>query len=233
MLKQFIEGCRTGNVSVVKACLADSNFDPNELTDSERSQWGRIMTTGFIEASYNGHTEVVSLLLQDSRIDVHKRHRSGWTGFMHAYWNGNRDIVSVLSECKRVDCVCGWKERLDRLCRRLSEKVMRDDHAQWSLSEMWKNLNRIGMGVFIRGWKGGNERMKEVWIYGDREREEENNRSSEMVLKKETEWRRVSDYILEEDITSVLILCHYAERIRIALRYLRNGKGRVSEMESV
>ena len=72
MLKQFMEGCRTGNVSEVKACLADSNFDPNELTDSERPRWGRVMSTGFIEACYNGHTEIVRLLLEDSRIDVNK-----------------------------------------------------------------------------------------------------------------------------------------------------------------
>ena len=104
-----------------------------------------------------------------------------------------------------------------------------------SLFSVWYDLNGIGMGVFIRGWKGKNERMKEEWIYGDRERREENKRSSEMVCKRGTEWRRVSDYIVEEDITSVLILCHYAERIQEDLNvdYNRDRKSRVLEMESM
>ena len=91
---------------------------------------------------------------------------------------------------------------------------MRDRLREGSLFSVWEDLNRIGMGVFIRGWEGENERMKEVWIYGERERREKNKRSSEMVMKRETEWRRVSDYILEEDITSILILCHYADTIQ-------------------
>ena len=83
MLEQLMEGCRTGNVSVVKACLADSNFDPNELTVCERPGWlGRIMRTEFIEACYNGHTELVTLLLQEPRIDINKATREGATGFM-------------------------------------------------------------------------------------------------------------------------------------------------------
>ena len=74
MLKQFMEGCRTGNVSVITACLADSNFDPNELTDSRRSNWpdGLFMSSRFIEACYYGHTEIVRILLKDSRINIHK-----------------------------------------------------------------------------------------------------------------------------------------------------------------
>ena len=62
MLKRFMNGCCTGNVSVVKACLADSTFDPNELTDYGRSDWqASFFSTGFIEACYHGHTEIVRL----------------------------------------------------------------------------------------------------------------------------------------------------------------------------
>ena len=93
------------------------------------------------------------------------------------------------------------------------------------------------MGVFIRGDPTGKPlvRIKEVWIYGDRERREIHQRSSEMVCQRETEWRRVSDYFLEEDIPSVLILCHYAERIQKELKpsYYRDWKIRVLEMESM
>ena len=134
-------------------------------------------------------------------------------------------------------CVDG--RRVERLCRRLSENAMRDRYEEGSLYSVWRNLNRIGMGVFIRGDPFGVPlvRMKEVWIYGDRERREENKRSSEMVCKRETEWRRVSDYILEEDITSVLILCHYTETIQEDLNsdytYPEDIKIRVLEMESI
>ena len=138
----------------------------------------------------------------------------------------------MLSESSRVDCVCGWKESVDRLCRRLSEKVMRGS-GERSLYSMWNDLNGIGMGMFIRGWFGEDERMKEVWIYGDRERREIHKRSSEMVCKRETEWRRVSDYILEEDITSVLISCHYAERIWRERSYNQDYTRRVLEMENM
>ena len=84
MLKEFMEGCRTGNVLVVTSCLGDSNFNPNALTGCERPGWGRIMSTGFIEACYNGHTEIVRLLLEDSRIDVNKEDNDGKTGFISA-----------------------------------------------------------------------------------------------------------------------------------------------------
>ena len=141
-----------------------------------------------------------------------------------------------MSEISRVDCVCGWKESVDRLCRRVSENVMRGGYEEGSLYSVWWNLNGTGMGVFIRGDPFGVPlvRMKEVWIYGDRERRETHQRSAEMVSKRETEWRRVSDYIVEEDITSVLIVCHYAERIQKELKPSYNrDKIRVLEMESI
>ena len=89
--------------------------------------------------------------------------------------------------------------------------------------------------MFNRGWEGENERMKEVWIYGETERIEKNKRSSEMVTKKESEWTRASDYIFEEDITSLLILCYYAEGLRRELNqsHMQKYKRRVLEMESM
>ena len=97
MLKQFMEGCGTGNVSIVKACLADSNFNPNELTGSARLDWlGPIISTGFIEACWKGHTEIVSLLLQESRVDVNKGDKNGKTGFMYACWMGHTEVVRLL-----------------------------------------------------------------------------------------------------------------------------------------
>ena len=95
--------------------VVDKSTTVRDALDVEREEGRGWVERGFMLACRNGDREMVSLLLEDSRIDVHKRHRSGWTGFMHAYWNGNRDIVSVLSECKRVDCVCGDEMPLMRL----------------------------------------------------------------------------------------------------------------------
>ena len=99
MLRKFMEGCCTGNVSVVKDCLADSSFDPNYITtDSGRLNrpYESIMITGFIEACYRGHVEIVRLLLQGPRIDINKRDRDGMTGFMYACYYGHTEIVRLL-----------------------------------------------------------------------------------------------------------------------------------------
>ena len=104
-LELFSRGCRTGNISAVRSCLADSSFDPNEHTYSGESDGysERIMSSGFIEACYNGHTEIVTLLLEDSRIDVNKGDNDGTTGFIYACSNGQREIVSLLLEDSRID----------------------------------------------------------------------------------------------------------------------------------
>ena len=211
---------------MVRLLLENSRIDVNKA-----DKYGE---TGFMYACFYGHTEIITIFLEDSRIDVNKGNKDGETGFMFACSNGDRETASVLRESSRVDCVRGWKEIVYRLCLRLSENVMRDRYAEGSLYSVWYNLNGIGMGVFIRGWNRRSERMKEAWIYGDRGRRE-NQRSSEMVIRRETEWRRVSDYILEEDLTSVLILFHYAERIQRELKpsYYRDRKIRVLEMESM
>ena len=105
MLKHFMEACHTGNVLAVKSCLADSSFEPNELTNSGRLErhGHNIISTGFIEACYDGQRDIVSLLLQDSRIDVNKGDKYEKTGFMHACSNGHREIVRLLLQDSRVD----------------------------------------------------------------------------------------------------------------------------------
>ena len=223
----FIIACRNGHSEIVTLLLKDSRIGVNKADKDGK--------TGFIYACSWRYIKIVTLLLNNSRINVNQGDNNGSTGFMYACSNGDSETVSVLSENLRVDCVCGWKESVDRLCRTVSENVMRSryDYEEGSLYSVWYDLTRIGMGVLIRGLYGMNERMKEVWIYGDRERREIHKRSSEMVLKRETEWRRVSDYILEEDITSVLILSHYAERIQDALIHHTDENRRVSELESM
>ena len=221
----FIEACYTGHREIVSLLLQDSRIDVNAGDNDGR--------TGFIYACLKQDKEMLTGLLQDLRIEVNRRDKFGKTGFVYSCLFGYGGIVSVLSGSERVDCVCGWKENVDKLCRVLSVKVMSDDYEKWSLLEMWLDLNRIGMGVFIRGWFRRNERMKEVWIYGDRERREKNERSPDLISKRESDWRRVTDYFFEEDITSVLILCHYAEVITKELNESSALKWKVFEMESI
>ena len=223
----FIEACYAGHTDIVTLLLHNSRIDVNKVDADGK--------TGFMHACLNGHTDIVSLLLQDSRVSVNEADKDGLTEFMAASSHGSGKIVSILSESERVDCVSGWKEKVGILCKRLIENVMINGYEKSSLYQLWDTLHGIGMGVFIRGWSGKNERMRQMWIYGDRERREENKRSSEMVCKRETEWRRVSDYFLEEDITSVLLLCHSAESIQRALKriYSPNMRNKVFEMVNI
>ena len=62
-----------------------------------------ILSIGFIEACYHGHTEIVRLLLKDSRIDINKGNNNGWTGFMIVCQNGHTEIVRLLLEDSRID----------------------------------------------------------------------------------------------------------------------------------
>ena len=71
---------------------------------------------------------------------------------------------------------------------------------------MLENLFQIKIGVFLPGWLGKHEPMKEMWIYG---KKGENKRNNEIVKKRESEWRRVSDQLLEEDFISVVLLGSY------------------------
>ena len=98
MLHNFIRGCQTGDIDEVRRILSDSSFDPNELGECGRVDKKNqpILSSGFYEACRNGHTEIVTLLLQDSRIEVNKENNHGFTGFMYASYNGHREIVTSL-----------------------------------------------------------------------------------------------------------------------------------------
>ena len=54
-------------------------------------------------ACQNGHKEVVSLLLADSRIEVNKPTNRGFTPFYVACQNGRKEVVSLLLADMRID----------------------------------------------------------------------------------------------------------------------------------
>ena len=51
--------------------------------------------------------------------------------------------------------LCARKESADRRNRGVNENVTRDrEYEQWTFYSMWRNVNRIGMRVFMGGWEG-------------------------------------------------------------------------------
>ena len=80
--------------------------------------------TPFIVACYNGHKDVVKLLLDNSeRIELNARVNDGWTAAMLACNNGHKDVVQLLlDQSKRIDLKT-WVSvlvsvEIDRLKRR-------------------------------------------------------------------------------------------------------------------
>jgi len=59
--------------------------------------------TPLFMASQEGHTEVVSLLLADMRIDGNKPRDSGATPFYIACQNCHKEVVSLLLADLRID----------------------------------------------------------------------------------------------------------------------------------
>ena len=59
-------------------------------------------STGYLEACRHGHTNTVSILLKDPRIDVNTQDQNGNTGFLLACSNGYPDLVSLLLKDSRV-----------------------------------------------------------------------------------------------------------------------------------
>ena len=94
MLENFLSACQTGNITLVRSCLADPSFDPNQVghprnkllfgasklsSSTPLSQANNNGKTGLMYACEKGHTEIVRLLLQDSRIDVNTANNEGRT----------------------------------------------------------------------------------------------------------------------------------------------------------
>jgi len=86
-----------GNAAEVKALLEDRGCDV---------MWGNpdsFRNTALHTAAFQGNTEVMVLLLNDSRVDVNRRNTRGNTALNLATWNGQTDIVKVLLADRRVD----------------------------------------------------------------------------------------------------------------------------------
>ena len=84
-----------GKTEIVKLLLKHYNSEESGL--NVKGEYGM---TPFIVACYNGHNDVVKLLLDHSEgnIDFNARSYSGWTAFELACFKGQKDVVKLLLE---------------------------------------------------------------------------------------------------------------------------------------
>ncbi|KAI9031980.1 kinase-like domain-containing protein [Hyaloraphidium curvatum] len=97
LMRRFTTGCETGNIKVIRQCLAVDGFNPEKDLRSNR--------TGFLIACARGHRAVVTELLKpSSRVDVNAREAfSGQSGLHLACLGDHLSVVELLLECKRLD----------------------------------------------------------------------------------------------------------------------------------
>jgi len=83
----FHDACADGNLDMVKVYLAEQGFDFNV--------WDDYGDTGFNEACFNGHLNVVQFLLQEG-FDMNFGAADGRTGFHEACGRGHLNVVQFL-----------------------------------------------------------------------------------------------------------------------------------------
>ena len=57
----------------------------------------------FMAACRLGRKNIVNILINRRKIDLHAKDKSGRTGFMLAFSNGHKDIVQLLLECSEAE----------------------------------------------------------------------------------------------------------------------------------
>ena len=75
MFTKFVTACHKGDTETVKHFLADPSFDPNGFV-CFRNKYSTYSTNGFLAACSQGQSEIVSLLLGDSRTTVNTKKHS-------------------------------------------------------------------------------------------------------------------------------------------------------------
>jgi len=64
------------------------------------NNWGY---TALIKASWQGHIEIVQLLLEKEDIDVNIQDNYGMTALMYASKNGHIEVVKLLEDYQKID----------------------------------------------------------------------------------------------------------------------------------
>lgn len=104
----FIEACKTGNFDKVVSILADPKVDPSARLNS-----------CLLDASLNGHTEIVRLLLGDPRLEPSNR------CLALASKRGRNEVVIFLLEDSRIDPAFSENECIRNASQRGHVEVVR------------------------------------------------------------------------------------------------------------
>ena len=89
---KMLEACKSGETKVVQLLLERFNSEESGLNSKDK-----IGMTGFMWACYNGHKDVVQLVLDHSeRIELNARSKNENTAFTCACLNGHKDVVKLL-----------------------------------------------------------------------------------------------------------------------------------------
>ena len=97
---RMFEACKSGKAKIVQLLLEHSATTELNTRDllielNATDQYGG---TAFMWACYNGHKDVVQLLLNhaDKTIELNATNNIGITSFMYACANGHKDVVKLL-----------------------------------------------------------------------------------------------------------------------------------------
>ncbi len=92
----FINAAGNGDLELVKKYIADG-VDLNSKHDDSHFVWDGL--TALMVASLYGHTEVVTLLINE-KADISIKSDSGTTALMHASFSGRTEIIKLLINAK-------------------------------------------------------------------------------------------------------------------------------------
>ena len=100
---KMFDACKTGKSSIVKLLLKHFSCAENGLNVVVEEGFKK--RTPFIVACENGHSEVVQLLLSQSKgnIELNAKVDFGRTGFMLACEKGHKDVVKLLLKYSVID----------------------------------------------------------------------------------------------------------------------------------
>jgi ankyrin repeat protein len=96
---ELFSACKQNDLDRVRELL-DHGADPNV---QDFHGW-----TALMEASREGHADVVRLLLLDDRTDPNMKDNLGWAAWIHAIREGNTDVVKLLK------AFSGWNRNITR-----------------------------------------------------------------------------------------------------------------------
>ena len=96
---KMLEACKSGETKVVQLLLERCNSEESGL--NIKNEKG---TTALMSACFNGHNDVVELLLghSDRNIDLNARNNHGFTAFMFACYKGQKDVVKLLMDHSEI-----------------------------------------------------------------------------------------------------------------------------------